>query len=350
MAAQPGSLTTHFVGSIPLETADIVFRQVAGAVGPHLKRLPDGEIGKRRYWIRHIQFMLAEHPAFEVDPSVPLFKFTQWDGKVVREIKLLKFKDGVDPAKVTFDTGYAAAAKESWATFEKLERAGVIPRGVKFQVCLPTPLATAYNCIAPRSRADYADTFGRHMLDEVAEIARALPNDRIALQWDVCQEVLAWEGYYGKQADGERDEIIATLALLGDAVPEPIELGYHLCYGSPADEHMIQPKDAGVMVEITNRLMAAVRRPVAFMHLPVPKNRADDAYYAPLKNLELKPGTELLLGLVHYDDAAGNARRLAAARRFAPVAGIGTECGWGRADPARVPGFLAAHAALAAKG
>jgi hypothetical protein len=344
------ALTTHFVGSIPLETADTVFRQVAGAVGPHLTRLPDGEIGKRRYWIRHLQFMLAEHPAFEVDPSVPPFKFTQWDGKVVREIKLVKFKDGVDPDKVVFDTGYAAAAKESFATFDNLQRAGVIPKGVKFQVCLPTPLATAYNCIAPRSRADYARSFGRHMLDEVAAIAAALPNDRIAIQWDVCQEVLAWEGYYGAQPPGERDEVIATLARLGDAVPEPIELGYHLCYGSPADEHMIQPEDSGVMVEITNRLLAAVRRTVQFMHLPVPKNRADDAYFAPLKNLKLKPETELLLGLVHYDDAAGDAARLAAARRHAKVAGIGTECGWGRADPARVPGFLSAHAALATKG
>ena len=35
-----------------------------------------------------------------------------------------------------------------------------------------------------------------HLLGEVAAIAQALPNDRIALQWDVCQEVIAWEGYY----------------------------------------------------------------------------------------------------------------------------------------------------------
>ena len=37
-----------------------------------------------------------------------------------------------------------------------------------------------------------------------------------------------------------------------------IDLGYHLCYGSPADEHMVQPKDAGVMVEMTNAVAAAV--------------------------------------------------------------------------------------------
>jgi hypothetical protein len=34
------------------------------------------------------------------------------------------------------------------------------------------------------------------LIGEVGKIAAAMPNDRIALQWDVCQEVLAWEGYY----------------------------------------------------------------------------------------------------------------------------------------------------------
>jgi hypothetical protein len=33
-----------------------------------------------------------------------------------------------------------------------------------------------------------------HMLDEVTAIALALPKDRIALQWDVCQEVTALGG------------------------------------------------------------------------------------------------------------------------------------------------------------
>src|SRR6266404_8368645 len=33
----------HFVGSIPLPDAETVFRTLAAATGPHLKRLPDGE-------------------------------------------------------------------------------------------------------------------------------------------------------------------------------------------------------------------------------------------------------------------------------------------------------------------
>ena len=50
-----------------------------------------------------------------------------------------------------------------------------------------------------------------------------------------------------------RQETIAELIALSVTVsPTAIELGYHLCYGSPADEHVILPKDAGIMVEIVN--------------------------------------------------------------------------------------------------
>ena len=38
----------HFVGSIPLPDAETVFRTLASATGPHLKRLPDGETGIRK--------------------------------------------------------------------------------------------------------------------------------------------------------------------------------------------------------------------------------------------------------------------------------------------------------------
>ncbi|MGN6497702.1 MAG: transposase, partial [Tsuneonella sp.] len=66
-------------------------------------------------------------------------------------------------------------------------------------------------------------------------VAQALPNERIALQWDVCQEVIAWEGYYEPGPVDFRKETIAELIAIGDGVPATIELGYHLCYGSPAD-------------------------------------------------------------------------------------------------------------------
>ena len=57
-----------------------------------LKRLPDGETGIRKTWIRFLQRsfrrqhsqVLADNPAIEVASDVPPFKFTQWDGKVLQ--------------------------------------------------------------------------------------------------------------------------------------------------------------------------------------------------------------------------------------------------------------------------
>jgi hypothetical protein len=333
----------HFVGSIPLPDTETVFRTLASAAGHHIARLPDGETGIRKTWIRFLQDVLAQNPAIEFAADVPPFKFVQWDGKLVREIPRLRIKPGMMPDAKDFKTGYADMAIASFAIFDRLQNAGVIPSGVKFQISIPTPIAPTYNNMVPGDRPRLLPALTRHFIGEVQSVAAALPNDRIAIQWDVCQEVLAWEGYYDPGPVDFRTETIDVLAQIGDAVPAAIELGYHLCYGSPADEHMVQPKDAGIMVEIVNAVVARVRRPIQFFHLPVPKGRSDDAYFAPLDRLKLRPGTALFLGLIHHNDAEGDARRLAAARRHVRVDGIGTECGMARGDPARLPALLAAH-------
>ena len=61
-----------------------------------------------------LQQVLADNPAIEVASDVPPFKFTQWDGKLLREIPRLRIKPGarLDPA--TIKTGYADMAIESF--------------------------------------------------------------------------------------------------------------------------------------------------------------------------------------------------------------------------------------------
>jgi hypothetical protein len=333
----------HFVGSIPLPDTETVFRTLANAAAPHLLRLPDGETGIRKTWIRFLQAVLAENPAIEVATEVPPLKFTQWDGKVLREIPRLRVKPGASPASDTFKTGYAEMAIASWGLFERLAREGVIPEKVKFQVSLPTPIAPTYNNMLPSDRPALLPALTEHLIGEVDKIAAAIPNDRVALQWDVCQEVLAWEGYYEKGPVDFHHETLGVLTKIGNAVPAAIELGYHLCYGSPADEHLVQPKDMAIMAEMASAICAGVGRSIQYFHMPVPKDRTDDAYFAPLDHLRLQPGTELYLGLVHYDDAQGDAARLLAARRHARVDGVATECGMARGDPARLPALLASH-------
>ena len=72
----------HFVGSIPLKSAEQVFRDVSGAVGPHLCRLPDGETGKRIGWIKFLQsYLNNEHPDMETDTDQPPL---QWRSEIVK--------------------------------------------------------------------------------------------------------------------------------------------------------------------------------------------------------------------------------------------------------------------------
>jgi hypothetical protein len=333
----------HLIGSVPLSDAETVFRTVARELGPYLPRIPDGETGNRIRWIWWQREMLLRHPAMEPDTDTLPFEVRQWDGALLRTTDWLRLKPGIDPATVTFDTGYAAAARDSYAVFRRLREAGEIPAGTRFQVCLPTAMASGYMYVSPSSLAAYLPVYERSLLTALREITDAIPHRDLSIQWDVCQEVLVFEHYFPHSPPTYKADIAAELARLGDAVPRDVECGYHLCYGSPRDEHLIMPKDTAIMVEMTRDLLSRLHRRMDFLHLPVPKDRTDDAYFAPLGDLRLPAETALYLGLIHHADGAGDRTRIAAARRVVPHFGVATECGWGRTDPARVPSLLLAH-------
>jgi hypothetical protein len=127
-----------------------------------------------------------------------------------------------------------------------------------------------------------------------------------------------------------------------------VELGYHFCYGDNNHKHSLEPRDMSVMVDLANALIAALHRPVDFMHMPVPRDRADDAYFAPLAQLAIPPSTELYLGLVHFTDGeAGTRRRIAAASKVRTDFGIGTECGFGRRPSETIVPLLELHKKVA---
>ena len=338
-----GNDRLHLIGSLPLDDSEQVFRTLAAELGPFLSRMPDGETGERSRWVYFQRQMLLDHPAMEIDPTVPPYKFVQWDGKLVREVEQVRFKPGVDPATVVFETGYDKAALASWEVFRRLRTAGAIPAGMRFQVCLPTPQASGYLYVSGPARETYFGVYERALKAALANIVAAVPPGDLCIQWDVCQEVLAFENYFKDRPPHYKAQIFDMLGRLGDAVPAGVEMGYHLCYGSPRDEHLVQPADAAVLVEMMNGIADATRRRIDFLHVPVPKGRTDEAYYAPLKAWRRPAGTRLYLGLLHYDDDAGDKARVAVARRFADDFGLSAECGWGRTEPGRLPGLLKGH-------
>ena len=102
----------------------------------------------------------------------------------------------------------------------------------------------------------------------------------------------------------------------------------------------------GILAEVTRGIVDAVARRVDYVQMPVPKERTDDGYFAPLEQLQDLQETSLYLGLIHFDDEAGDMARLTAAQKHIRVGGISAECGWGRTDPDRVPGLLQSHRRL----
>jgi hypothetical protein len=335
----------HLVGSVPLSDAEAVFRAVSTELGPWLKRVPDGETGARTNWIRWQREMLNQHPAMEVDPTIPPQEFRLWDGRLFRTMEMLRFRPGTDLDNVRFHTGYAEAAIDSYATFRRLRSDGLIPPRLRFQVCLPTPMATGYMDIGHHSRADFLAVYERALLAAVSDMIQAIPGGDLSIQWDVCQEVVLFEGYFADRPANYKQQVFEELARLGNAIPTDVECGYHLCYGSPRDEHVVMPKDMAVLREITQAIVDGLTRPLNFLHLPVPQARSDDAYFSPMRDFSLPPETDLYLGVIAENDGEGDRARVAAAREVMPRFGVATECGWGRKGPERVPGLIAAHKA-----
>lgn len=305
------SRTVHLVGSVPFAGAAEVFRACGETLGERLKRYPDGETGPRTEWVQWQMHSLEHHPQFELTGNRPMVITHESRGERV----FYRLKAGVAPADVRFEPlGYAENARASYAIFRALRERGVIPPRARFMVAMPSPLAFLSVLIAAEDRANVVEAYMQRLLREVDDVVRAVPASDLALQWDCVFEMLIPAGARSSHIDDSRESLIARLVRLGERVPPAADLGYHFCYGDMGHRHSIEPFDTSIMVDMANRLSAALARPLDFLHLPVPRDRDDDAYFAPLQQLARKPETELYLGLVHVTGGAeGTLRRMATA-------------------------------------
>lgn len=332
----------HLVGSMGLEDTPTVFRSLAEHLGERAKRYPDGETGERHYWIRWQQGIFEPHDQFERVEHAERYR----PGATLPCFRII---EGLEPQEVSIGTlGYADAAIASYAVFADLKTQGVIPTATRFQVSLPTPIAVITSFILPEQQSWIEPIYERAMLGELSRITGAIPHDQLAIQWDVCHEVLAQDGALKLHYEEVLDNTLERLERLGASVPEGAELGYHLCYGDPGHKHIQEPADTDTAVAFANGIAARSRRQMNWIHLPVPRERDDAAYFAPLRNLALRPETELILGLVHYTDGVeGTRRRIATAEPIVSDFAIATECGFGRRPAETIPELLRIHAQVA---
>ncbi len=337
----------HLVGAIGLDTVAETFSTVGRILGDRLVRVPDGEPGGRRMWIAWQFPLLRANPYLQAVAPPP--------GASAINFPLMRLADGVDPGELSFcELGYAREARASYADFTAAQAAGRLPSHARFQVSLPTPYAVVSAfCARDEHQPAIERAYERAMTRELDMLCAQIPHGSLAIQWDVCPEMLVWDGRLPRMKDlftDPHEQILSRLERVSGQVPRDVQLGFHLCYGDVDGRHFIEPQDAGKMVELANALTRRLSRPIAYFHMPVPAGRSDAEYFRPLAGLALGPGTELYLGCVHVADGVeGTRRRIAAARAFVADFGIATECGMGRCKtPEVVTRLLEIHAGAAA--
>jgi hypothetical protein len=338
----------HIVGSVPLADTEQVFTTLAGALGPALKRIPDGETGERLSWVGWLSCVFATVPQLELTDE------TWAVHEAASRHKLYRLKPGADVGDIRFDTlPYGDFALQSYAVFKRLRDAGKIPPDTKFQVDFAPAQSAVRSHVVDSLLLALEPMFNDAIRREIDRISAAIPHRDLAFQFDAASAVFnilqtGNFGRHGKTKDEAAANFTEILASLGNRVPADVDLLYHFCYGDNNHRHSVEPIDMGDMTDMANRLTRAVQRPINLIHMPVPRDRSDDAYFAPLKDLKLAPQTQIALGLVHLTGGLdGIKQRMATARRHLGNFAIATECGFGRRKPETIADLLRLHAQAA---
>jgi SAM-dependent methyltransferase len=325
------------VGSVPLRSADEVFRLMSAELGDRLHHIPDGETGPRADWIVWQYPVLSSRPEFEVCPPGP---------SPHRALPRLRIRDSESIDTVRFgDLGYAQAAVSSFQRFAESKRDGQIAAHCRFQVSLPTPLAPIAAFVAPEDQARIEPLYEARMVHELETLFDAIPHDQLAVQWDTNFEFAMLDGVMPTWFPDARSNIVERLVRLGRSIPADVALGYHFCHGHEL-HHRQRPYDAKVLVDIANALSLSLGRTLDWVHLPVQGGRVDVGFFETIAQLALRPETRLYLGLLHPEDGlVGAHARLVAAQRFVHEFGVATDCGWSRHRPQDVLPLIELHLA-----
>lgn len=336
------------VGSVNLNTAEEVFKTCGKLMGDHVPALPDGELGERSMWI----YFLAAHTYHghaaitTIGEIIPVKAFPPSGAgpQNPEAVTHFRLKEGIKT--VHFDElGYAREAIKSYAVFRQRRGAGDIANGVRFQVALPFPQdATFLFFRNPAEAAIVAAAYEEALGREIGKIFDHIPAGDLAIQFDVCTDLLEVEGtfYPWSHPESAWQRYVEPLRRLPRLVPTEALLGFHFCYGTYPKKPVIQPKDLALSVRFANAAVAEAGRRVDFVHMTVPIQRSDDAYFKPL--LDLKIGdTKVYLGVINSDGVEGASRRLTTARKYLPDCGVAAECGFGREKPEDIPALLKIH-------
>jgi hypothetical protein len=337
------------VGSIPMDTAEEVFDVFGPRLGEWLAYLPDGEVGDRSYWIDGLaHHVFNGHPELETIrwPSPDEDGVENWKPRGIHDQFRFRVRPGVERVRFGdpgWRLGYARDAVNAYAIFRHLKRDGVIPEHVRFQVCVPlTHSAIGGFFEDPADRERVAPGLTTALAAEVANIARHIPAEELAIQWDLALEnrdverALTEGGEAAGQAEAAR--VCRFAEEVCSAVPREVAIGYHSCFGTLDGWPTRQPGSLHGTVRLLNAAVRASGRPVDFVHFPTGAS-VQEEYFEPLRKLDVG-GARIYFGAIHHISGPGGlARQVEIASRLLDDFGLAAPCGFGRA-PERPGGLL----------
>ena len=319
------------VGSLPADSTESALRAGAELFSDMVFALPDGETGPRRAWVGYERERLCR-PL----PELELVRDTESSTGIPRhayETPVFKIREGAK--QLHWDSWPRIDdAIASYEVFRQLRKEGVIPPHLRFQVGLPFP-SSALNALKWNFRSDYSvagPAFEDLALRELKRLTKAIPPADLAIQWDVCYEVLDLEGVVAWMGDGAWERFTGPVSRLTRAIPDEVLAGYHLCYGTFPEWPMYEARDMALLVRMANFATANSGRRVDWIHLAGPRylRSEDDRFFCPLGELDPR-GARVYLGIVlPMDGAEGLRRRHATASKYLSDFGVALYCGFGR--------------------
>jgi hypothetical protein len=319
------------VGSLPADSTEAAFRASAELFGDMVFALPDGEPGPRAAWVGYEREQLVRpHPDVE---TVAVTESPTGIPRHAYETPVFRIREGV--TDLHWDSWPRIdEALASYRQFAALRDEGVIPAHLRFQVCLPFP-SSAMNGFKADFAADYPVAergFEDLGARELERLLGEIPAGDLAIQWDVCYEVLDLEGVIAWTSDGAWERFTGPVARLTPQIPEEVLVGYHLCYGTFPEWPMYEARDLGLLVRMANHAVANSGRTVDWVHMAGPRylRSEDESYFRPLTDLDAGDARVFLGIVLPIDGVAGLERRHCTASKFLSDFGVAMYCGFGR--------------------
>src|ERR1700733_8988724 len=207
----------HLIGSVPLDDTATVFRTLCSSLPGRLRSIPDGETGERFY------FVWFQHKLFPEEMVRNLMA-----GKGPRtDIPDDEIQSTLGKLSLPIRTGYDDVALASYATFCAMRDEGVIPKGVKFQVSLPTPV-NVLTVLEPPYSARVEPMYEEALLSSLKRIQAEIPAHDLAVQIDCAVEFGMLEGvFFQSWWEGDvKDGVVERILRFAAAVDEGVELGF----------------------------------------------------------------------------------------------------------------------------